>query len=220
LGTGEDNADGLTLYTSTDGTRNSGFHLNKGDTFLANAQLVNYNKEPKKVYVYYDMEWVPGIVGQDLKGTLISVTQCGNPTIKLSSSGPTNTTSGKFYFMEDGNILGARAHLHDGGVKVDMFINDKFACASNAVYGEKEETNEMGGHSHGDKGREKGPSIKTINSMTPCVGPIAVKKGDSLSMTVEYDLSKHPLRKSAGGHDAGGVMGMWGISFASNASAK
>src|ERR1700760_612356 len=65
LGTGEDNADGLTLYTSTDGTRNSGFHLNKGDVFLANAQLVNYNKEPKKVYVYYDMEWVPGIVGQD-----------------------------------------------------------------------------------------------------------------------------------------------------------
>jgi hypothetical protein len=94
-------------YTSTDGTRNTGFHLNKGDTFLANAQLVNYNKEAKQVYITYDLEWVSGTIGKDVKGTLISVTQCGSP-IRLSASGPTNTTSGKFYIMENGKILGAR----------------------------------------------------------------------------------------------------------------
>jgi hypothetical protein len=111
VGTGEDSADGMTLYTTEDGTRNTGYHIGKGDTFTANAQLVNYNKEPKQVYLTYDLEWVPGLVGEDVKGMLISVTQCGSQ-IKLSKSGPTNTTSGKFYFMEDGKILGARGHLH------------------------------------------------------------------------------------------------------------
>jgi len=216
LGTGEDSADGQALYTSEDGTRNSGYHIGKGDSFLANMQVVNYNKEPKKILLYYDMEWVPGQQGEDIKGTLISVTQCGNPVIKLSASGPTNTTSGKFYFMEDGRILGARAHLHDGGVQVDMNINDKYQCSSKAVYGDAKENGEMGGHGHGgDKGKADA-SIKTISHMTTCAGPIKVKKGDSLSMNVQYDLAKHPLRKSAGGHDASGVMGMWGISFAAD----
>jgi hypothetical protein len=66
-------------------------------------------------------------------------------------------------------------------------INDKFACASTANYG----TDASGGHSHGGAGADV--SIKTITSMTPCQGPIKVKKGDTVSMIVEYDLHKHPL---------------------------
>jgi hypothetical protein len=50
--------------------------------------------------------------------------------------------------------------------------------------------------------------------MSFCDGPIAAKKGDQLYMTVEYDLKKYPLRKSASGQEATGVMGMWSITFA------
>ena len=75
---------------------------------------------------------------------------------------------------------------------MDMFINDKYTCSSKAVYGDG-----GSGHSHGGAAASSVPAsevgIKTINSMTTCAGPFPVKKGDSLSMVVEYDLKKYPL---------------------------
>jgi len=208
VGTGEDTGELPVMYTTDDGTANTGYHLKKGDTFMANIQLVNYNKVPKQVHVTWDLEWIPGIVGQDMKNALVSVTQCGGG-IKTSTTGPTNTTSGKFYIMEDGKITRGRGHLHDGGERIDLFVNDKFACGSKATYG----SDTSGGHSHGGAGGDV--SIKTITSMSPCQGPIKVKKGDAISMVVQYDLAKHPLRKSASGAmtSAAGVMGMWGLTF-------
>jgi hypothetical protein len=111
VGTGEDTGELPVMYTTDDGTANTGYHLKKGDTFMANIQLVNYNKVPKQVHVTWDLEWIPGTVGQDMKNALVSVTQCGGG-IKTSTTGPTNTTSGKFYIMEDGKITRGRGHLH------------------------------------------------------------------------------------------------------------
>lgn len=51
--------------------------------------------------------------------------------------------------------------------------------------------------------------------MTSCkAAPITVKKGDTMRLVGEYDLSKHPLRESAGGAKAADVMSMLGVSFA------
>jgi len=99
VGTGEDSADGLTVYTSEDGTRDSGYHVGAQDTFTGWAQIVNYNKESKSIYVFYDLEWVPGTSGFDVKTATFTATCGGSPAIKLGN-GPTNTTSGKFYFMD------------------------------------------------------------------------------------------------------------------------
>jgi hypothetical protein len=112
VGTGEDSADGLALYTSEDGTRNSGYHVGAQDSFQGWAQLVNYNKVDKQIYVYYDVEWIPGIHGDDVKTATFTATCGTSPIISLSNSGPTNTTSGKFTFMESGQLLGGRGHLH------------------------------------------------------------------------------------------------------------
>jgi len=220
VGAGEDSTEGGAIYTSDDGTRNTGYHVGAQDTFTGWAQLVNYNKEPKKVYVFYDLEWVPGLQGEDVKTATLTATCGGSPAIKLSTTGPTNTTSGKFYFMEDGKVLGTRGHLHDGGVRVSLYLNDKFICASNAVYGSRSDAGAdmggaAGGHGHGEKAGEKAgtSSIKTISSMTACRGPYPVKKGDSMKLVAEYDLAKHPLRESATGGKAADVMGMMGISF-------
>jgi len=157
-------------------------------------------------------------VGDDVKTATLTATCGGSPAIRLSTTGPTNTTSGKFYFMEDGRVLGARGHLHDGGVKVSLYLNDKFTCASDAIYGDRAVSgpgmggSEMaGGHSHGGGGQSSS-SIKTISAMTPCRGPFPVKKGDTMKLVAEYDLSKHPLRSTEAGK-AADVMGMMGISF-------
>jgi hypothetical protein len=117
IGAGEDssgsgNSEGGALYTSEDGTRNTGYHIGARDSFTGWAEIVNYNKSPKQIYVYYDLEWVPGIVGDDVKMVTLTATCGGSPVVRLSTNGPTNTTSGNFYFMEDGSVIGARGHLH------------------------------------------------------------------------------------------------------------
>ena len=97
-----------------------------------------------------------------------------------------------------------------------MYLNDKFTCASDAVYGDRAKSDSgmggmAGGHGH-DGGGQGSASIKTISMMTACRGPFPVKKGDTMKLVAEYDLSKHPLR-STGGGKAADVMGMMGISF-------
>jgi len=213
IGTGEDSSDGGAVYTSADGTRNTGFHIGAQDTFTGWAQLVNYNKEAKKVYVYYDLEWVPGIVGDDVKMVTLTATCGGSPAVRLSKNGPTNTTSGNFYFMEDGTVIGARGHLHDGGVKVALFINGKYKCHSDALYGDKSKSDHgMGGMGGSGSGGKSATGIKTISEMTSCKGPFPVKKGDTLKLVAQYDLKEHPLRTTGSGK-AADVMAMMGISF-------
>lgn len=41
----------------------TGYHIKAADRFNYWAQIVNYNKSPAKIYVTFDTEWVPGIVG-------------------------------------------------------------------------------------------------------------------------------------------------------------
>ena len=142
---------------------------------MMQIDLVSYKKETSKVYVTMEMEYLPGIIGPDTRETLLSVTGCGVPSIKISESGPTNTTSAKYTFLEDGQILGAKGHLHAGGEKMVMYINGKFACESKAMYG-------------GEKG------AAAIDNMSLCTTkPISVKKGDVLTMVASYDVSKHPV---------------------------
>ncbi|QDS76950.1 hypothetical protein FKW77_005158 [Venturia effusa] len=244
VGTGEDSSADGALYTTEDGTRDQGFHIGERDAFSIWAQLVNYNKEDKKVYVTYDLEWVPGKLGDDVKTATLTATCGGSPMIKLSNSGPVSTNSSAFTFLQNGKLLGGRGHLHDGGVKMDMSLNGKFLCSSEAIYGDSTESSGMAGHSHSDKkaapgapaaGGMKGmghsrraeldapksgsPAIKTITGMSTCKGPFEVKKGDTLSMAAVYDLKAHPLRVSLSGSKAADVMGMWGISFSADEKA-
>jgi hypothetical protein len=65
----------------------------------------------------------------------------------------------------------------DGGENVIVKINGKPVCESKAVYGGKDATSD---------------GWATIGEMTPCYGPISVKKGDLMTLESNYDLEKHP----------------------------
>ena len=72
--------------------------------------------------------------------------------------------------------------MHDGGVKTYLFINDKFICAVEALYGSS--------NIIASAGKKNGNSITGV---TTCNAPvIPVKAGDWVSMIAEYDLKKHP----------------------------
>jgi hypothetical protein len=70
----------------------------------------------------------------------------------------------------------------DGGIAVDVQINGKSACKSEAVYGGQSSSTEL-----------NGKKWDTISDMTPCYGPYQIKKGDTLSFDVLYDLKARPL---------------------------
>ena len=131
---------------------------------------------------------------------LISVTQCAGTGLKTSPTGPASTISGKFSFLEDGILSGARGSLRDGGSQVDLILNGEHACSSKAGYG-----------GEGAPTNVNGQSWEVLSSMTYCGGPYPVKKGDTLALNVVYDLKKHPLRKGASEAEAMRIMGMMSL---------
>lgn len=70
----------------------------------------------------------------------------------------------------------AAAHMHDGGSKMVLFINDKEACISQATYGKGGDNNDQ-----------------TIVGLSMCPAIIPFKKGDVMTMDAVYDLGQHPL---------------------------
>jgi len=114
IGSGSDNNNVDVWYTNREGDPKGGFKVGKADTFRMNADLVSYLTEDKEIYLTMELEYLKGTPSSlgDASETLLSVTECGGPSIKISSTGPTNTTSKPITFTESGTILGAKGHLH------------------------------------------------------------------------------------------------------------
>jgi len=194
---GEDSGNSATVFTSPDGTHNSGFHL-QSPQLLVQYDFVNYLAVAQEIFINIDIEYLDGFVGQDASHSLKSVS-CGIGGPKLSQTGPSVTTSPKMPVLADATIVWARGHLHQGGEKMVLTVNGKTACVSSAKY------ITVGG--------------KQDMIMSICPAVIPVKKGDYITVSSTYDLSKHKLRESTDGHGAahgalGGsdVMGMFAMS--------
>jgi len=62
------------LWTTPDGKFNSGYYLGKKDKLLMQAEIVNYNKDSKQVYLQYDIEYVKGKAGKPATTSFITTT--------------------------------------------------------------------------------------------------------------------------------------------------
>jgi hypothetical protein len=105
VGVSDDNGNEPLMYGTADGKIEGGYWLSKEDSFGVWVDLVNLDKTPKKVYVTYELEYLPGHVGVDSQGSLISVTGCTPRRIATPATGPANTTSGKFRFFDNGHLV-------------------------------------------------------------------------------------------------------------------
>jgi hypothetical protein len=75
--------------------------------------------------------------------------------------------------------MGSNAHMHDGGLLVDVFQNNKKICSSTPIYGKSVGmSGTMGMHIDRYEGCEFHP-------------PIPLKAGDSMYLRADYDLTKH-----------------------------
>jgi hypothetical protein len=185
IGGSEDTGEPL-MFTSQDGTYESGFLVGKNDNFVLTTDLVNYNNVTKNIYVSMDIEWVNGHVGRDAIPNLISVTGCKLVEPKLSKDGPAVTESQKFPILVDGSLIAMskcfrmmpsirltgfeEGHMHNGGDRMELAVNGKDVCISKARY-----------------------NMGIISGMSFCDTAIPVKRGDYVTMRSVYDLVKYPL---------------------------
>jgi len=198
---------GDSFYTSPDGKFNSGFYVGPTDKMLSTGQVVNYSNKTMEVYARLEIEFIPGRVKDALDVGIqsMSVTGCGlNIAITPKKDETTmNLKSRNFPVVQDGYIIGATGHLHDGGVNLVVQINGKDMCNSRAIYGGTAATAKM------DDGRV----WETISQMTHCVDPFPIKRGDNITVEANYDFAKHPSRKQNGGMSDAEQMGIAFVAF-------
>jgi hypothetical protein len=84
--------------------------------------------------------------------------------------------------LQDGTIVSARGHLHDGGISVKMMVNGAVVCNSLATYGGSEATLV-----------NDGKKWETLSSMSECGDAIPVKKGDIVKLEAAFDTLTHPM---------------------------
>jgi stress up-regulated protein Nod 19 len=198
------------MFTTPDGTFNSGYLIGPQQMLAMQAELVNYRTEEQKVYVTVDYEYVqtPAETPADSVVALFSVTGCGFPDYHRPASQKVyNVTSDTISVPTDGFIINAKGHLHDGGDHIILELNGQQICNSHAIYGPMKEA--------------QGQKWAVIEKMEQCTKPVAVKKGDKLRMVSFYDAEKHPPRPTQGSdghaHNDGEAdeMGVFFLNFAS-----
>jgi len=200
LDRGEDSGRTDTTFTPRPGMKGpeSGYHMDSG-SLVMQYDMVNYAEVKKDIYLNLEYEYKDNQNDLDVANSLKSVTCNGVIPPKVSNSGPAVTTSIPMLVTRPATIIWARGHLHSGGVKMELNVNGKTVCTSRPTYNSK----------------------GVITNMSLCPDIIPITRGSYVTISSEYDLSKHPLREATSGHGGaqgklGGsdVMGMFAFSYA------
>lgn len=187
------------------------FPLTPGDSFAAQLELMNLNEIVKSVYLTVDWEYVPGPRPAEYKiskAMWLDVTNCGISSV-IPPKGKTSFTlsSRPWASTFNGEMLGVGGHLHDGGVHLNVYVNDKVICKSTPTY------TVGGAHGHGRRStlhsgldRRDGPGGPAaadgkphIGQMTTCSMMGRLKKGDRVKIDAAYDFNKYAGAKSPSG---------------------
>jgi hypothetical protein len=187
-----------TFYGIT-GTDKKGFYLGKDDKFDLELMLKNDVNVEKEVTFAIEFEYVQGKPAgwSNVRGIWMDIAPCSahmsdieppKGQRKFTLEGPEWTST------IDGTLQNTVGHMHDGGVQVQILVNNKAVCSSNAQYDTtpdyqpSQESVKLG-------------AVKSahISKYTPCIAIGDIKKGDKLKLTASYDFDKYkPLENKIG----------------------
>jgi hypothetical protein len=166
----------------------SGYWIGARGSMQLTSEIVNYDKMEKNIYLTLDIEWVLGKDPNmlDVGMGALSADRCIDKEKGILH--PPNDRAivykgEQWNIIDDGYFINFTPHIHDGGINIKVFVNTKEVCESKAIYGSD------GGATNALDGKR----WETITGYTPCEKAIPIKKGDSVYITSEYDLTKHRL---------------------------
>jgi hypothetical protein len=126
--------------TATDMTAEwakAGYYVSKEDQFSYIIELMNMNKDSKKVYMTMTWEYVPGVPSgfKNARPVWLDAFQCGLSDVEpKKQEGAFDITARTWTANFGGELLGMGAHLHDGGDYLDIVQNGKVKCRAAAKY--------------------------------------------------------------------------------------
>jgi hypothetical protein len=168
------------------------------------------NMDDRTVFLTITYDLIDGPLPKgwgNLKPVWFDVDQCGMSEVPAAKQdGAYTLTAAPWTPNFDGEVIGMGSHLHDGGVAINISVNNSTdVCKSLAKYGEnaqyifKDAKNSMPG---GEKVAEK-----HISSMSTCyydgVGVKKLDKSQSWGMTGDYDYKKFEGNLEGDGDQAG-----------------
>ena len=202
-------------FALTNSTVKSGYKLKPDHIFMMNTELMNMADREKWAWLTLTFDYFDGPQPTFKDGRLVWVSIGPNrctDEYEASPWGLTNLTRSQQPLREvfsehsvpwiapkDAELIGSNGHMHDGGVNIDVYLNDRHICDSRAHYS-------VGGHSMGAamgaipmKRQLKGASNVTnsqilhIDSQSGCwfADPLKINKGDKLYITSNYDFTKY-----------------------------
>lgn len=188
LGGGGSMGSGLPFSPKPGASIKSGYYIARGGSMQLSSELVNYDPVDKELYLTIDLEWSPGKDPNmfDVGNGAITADNCNDKEQAVHQppiDRPITYKGEPWNVLDDGYLLNFLPHLHDGGIGIKVYVNDRVVCESTAIYGDEGTTNTL-----------DGKKWQTITGYTPCEQPVQIKKGDKVSMSSEYDLTKYRLR--------------------------
>ncbi|TLD18682.1 hypothetical protein E2P81_ATG11592 [Venturia nashicola] len=188
----------------------STFPIDDSDGFQAEIELMNMTNEPRSVYLTIDYEYIPGPKPEGwktAKAMWLDVTNCGISYVRPPSKQDFQLKSSIWTSPYGGEMLGVGGHLHDGGTHLDILINDKTICKSDAEYTTQSDGSpmSMGRRSlgrrdgpHGAGGAAPGTTDGKahIREMSTCSMMGKINKGDKVHIEANYEFSKFPGMKA------------------------
>jgi hypothetical protein len=107
-----------------------GYHVGPKDEYSIQMDAVNYLNETRTLYVALEIEYLEGLVGDDVSQILLSVQGCEyggeTGTIKLSEKGVAETKSLRFPVRFDGKLVSA-SKMISSLLQMPLLTNSKSA---------------------------------------------------------------------------------------------
>jgi hypothetical protein len=188
IGGGGAMGSGNPFSTRPDAPIKAGYWVGPAGNMQLTSELVNYHKEAKDIYLTLDVEWSPGKEDNmyDVGMGALSADRCEDRErgiLHPPKDKPITYKGEQWTAIDNGYFINWTPHIHDGGVDVKVYINDQMVCESKAIYGAE----------GGSVQALDGQKWQTITGYTPCEKPIPFKRGDKVSMSSTYDLTKYRL---------------------------
>jgi len=174
----------------------SSFPLTAADRFMSQLELMNLLEKPQDVWLTVEYEFVEGPRQPGwkvAKAIWLDVTNCGISSVRPPAGKQQFKLSMRPWTSQfDGELLGVGGHLHDGGVNVNVYQNNKVICDSRASYTQP-------GHKMKRDGPHGNDGMAHIKQMTTCSALGPLKKGDKIFIDANYDFTKYAGMKSKQG---------------------